>query len=60
MMTIVLTHSGEYKKVLNIIEKDVSTYIKIIVNGNTIICSEDHKFIVFRDGQIIESESKRY
>lgn len=51
---LILTHSGKYKKVKNIIEKDVSSYIKIKVNGNTIICSENHKLMIFRDGKIME------
>ena len=55
---LILTHTGEYKKVKNIIEKDVSNYIKIIVNGNTIICSENHKLMIFRDGDIMEMEAK--
>jgi len=55
---LVLTHTGEYKRVKNIIEKDVSKYVKIIVNGNNIICSEDHKFIVYRDNEIVEVKAK--
>jgi hypothetical protein len=51
---LILTHTGEYKKVKNIIEKDVSNYIKIKVNGNSIICSENHKLMIFRDGNIME------
>jgi DNA topoisomerase-2 len=54
----VLTHRGIYKKINNIIQKDISKYIKIKVNGNNIICSEDHKLMVFRDGEIIEVEAK--
>jgi len=55
---LILTHTGEYKKVKNIIKKDVSNYIKIIVNGNTIICSENHKLIIFRNGEVMEMEAK--
>lgn len=54
----VLTHRGIYKKINNIIQKDISKYIKIKVNSNNIICSEDHKLMVFRDGKIIEVEAK--
>lgn len=54
----ILTHTGEYKKILNIIQKDISKYIKIKINGNNIICSEDHKLLVFRDGNVIESIAK--
>ena len=54
----ILTHTGEYKKVKNIISKDISKHITIKVNGNTIFCSEDHKLIVFRDGKVEEIKSK--
>ena len=54
----VLTHRGIYKKINNIIQKDISKYIKIKVNGNNIICSEEHKLMVFRDGEVIEVEAK--
>jgi DNA topoisomerase-2 len=55
---LILTHTGSYKKVKNIIQKDVSRYMKIIINGNTIICSENHKFMIFRDGEVMEVEAK--
>lgn len=54
----ILTHTGEYKKVKNIISKDISKHIKIKVNGNTIFCSEEHKLIVFRDGKVEEIKAK--
>ncbi len=54
----VLTHSGEYKKIKNIVSKDISKYLKIIINGNEITCSEDHKLIAFRDGNIVEVLAK--
>ena len=54
----VLTHTGEYKKIKNIVQKNVSNYIKIRVNGNTIICSEDHNFLIFRDGNVVEMSAK--
>jgi len=54
----IMTHTGEYKKVLNILEKDISNYLIIKVNGNTIICSSDHKLIVFRDGDVYEVSAK--
>lgn len=54
----ILTHSGEYKKVKNIISKDISRFVKIKVNGNTIFCSEDHKLLIFRDGEVIELGAK--
>jgi hypothetical protein len=54
----VLSHNNDYKKVTKIIEKDISKSIRIIVNGNEIICSPDHKMIVVRDGDVIEIEAK--
>jgi intein/homing endonuclease len=54
----VLTHTGSYKKVKKIIEKDISKYMKIKIRGNDIICSEDHKLLVFRDGEVLEVEAK--
>lgn len=54
----VLTHTGYYKKVKKIIEKDISKYMKIKISGNNIICSEDHKLLVFRDGEVLEVEAK--
>ena len=54
----ILTHTGKYKKVKNIISKDISKYIKINVNGNTIVCSEDHKLIVMRDEKLCEVKAK--
>ena len=47
-----------YKKINNIIGKEISTYIKISVNGDEIICSEDHKLIVYRNGEVIEVKAK--
>ena len=55
---LILTHTGEYKKIKNIIQKDVSNYIEIKVNGNNIICSENHKWIIFRDGEVLEVLAK--
>lgn len=54
----ILTHTGEYKKVTNIISKEMSKYIKITVNGDTIECSEDHKLVVVREGEVIEIKAK--
>lgn len=55
---MVLTHTGEYKNINKIIEKDISKYIEISVNGNKIICSEDHKLLVVRDGDVMEIKAK--
>ncbi len=46
----ILTHTGVHKRVKNIIQKDISKFMKIKVGGNTIFCSEDHKLMVVRDG----------
>lgn len=54
----ILTHNNVYKKVKNIIQKDISRFVKIKVNGNTIFCSEDHKLIVMRDGEVLEIKAK--
>ena len=50
----VLTHTGEYKKVINIIQ--TKKYKKVIINscGKQISCSDNHKLLVFRDNQIQE------
>ena len=32
--------------------------MKIKISGNDIICSEDHKLLVFRDGEVLEVEAK--
>ena len=53
-----LTHTGEYKKINNIIGKEISSYIKISVNGDEIVCSEDHKLIVVRNGEVEEIKAK--
>ena len=55
---MVLTHTGEYKKINNIISKDISSYIEIDINGEKILCSEDHKLIVFRNNEIVEIKAK--
>lgn len=54
----ILTHTGEYKRVKNIIQKDISRFVKIKVNGNTIFCSEDHKLMIMRDGIVQEVKAK--
>jgi DNA topoisomerase-2 len=54
----ILTHNNVYKKVKNIIQKDISKFVKIKVNGNTIFCSEEHKLMVMRDGVIEEIKAK--
>jgi len=55
---IILTHTGEYKQIKKIIEKDISKYIEIEVNGNTIKCSDNHELMIMRDGEIIKIKAK--
>ncbi|MCK9476874.1 MAG: hypothetical protein M0R46_13185 [Candidatus Muirbacterium halophilum] len=54
----VLTHTNEYKKIVNIVEKDISKYIIIKVGGNTICCSEDHRLLIYRDSEVMDIEAK--
>jgi len=54
----ILTHNNIYKKVKNIIQKDISKFVKIKVNGNTIFCSEEHKLMIMRDGEVKEIKAK--
>lgn len=48
----VLTHTGEWKKVVDIIEKEKTTLIKIEINGEYLYMSENHQLPVLRDGKI--------
>lgn len=50
----VLTHSGEYKQILNIIQSEKEQYVKFTVNGDTFNFGINHKLLVMRDGNIIE------
>lgn len=54
----VLTHSNVYKKVKNVISTEKNSYMSIIVNNDEIICSENHKQLVFRDGEVVEILAK--
>jgi DNA topoisomerase-2 len=54
----ILTHTGDYKKVRNIIKKEISKNIKFIINGNEFTCSPEHKLIIVRDGEVMEMEAK--
>jgi DNA topoisomerase-2 len=54
----VLTHNSEYKSIVNITQKDISKYIRIHVGGNIIVCSEDHRLLIFRNGVVIEESAK--
>ena len=50
----VLTHSGEFKHVVNIIEKESNKCVAININGSVVYASENHRFVVLRDGKLIE------
>lgn len=55
---LILTHKNEYKSVIRMSESIKNENIEINVNGNTFICSENHKLIVVRKGEVIEIEAK--
>jgi len=48
----VLTHTGEYKSILKIIETNKNKYVEINVNGTIFKFGEYHKIPIFRDGQV--------
>jgi len=55
---MILTHTGEYKKIKKIIETNKDKYIEIEVNGKKLKFGEYHKMIVVRDGEIEEVFAK--
>jgi DNA gyrase/topoisomerase IV subunit B len=55
---MVLTHTGEFKPVKKIIQKEISRYIEIKIQNKIIKCSEDHKLIVVRNSDVIEIPAK--
>ena len=54
----VLTNGGEYKPVVNIVEKFTNKVIAININGSIVYASEDHRFLVMRDGCVQEVRAK--
>lgn len=48
----VLTHTGEYKSILRIIETNKDKYVEITINNEKIKFGEYHKIPIFRDGQV--------
>lgn len=48
----VLTHNGNWKPIINIIEKIKNDYIKVELNNDIIFMSKNHKIPVYRDGKI--------
>lgn len=49
----VLTHTNEWKKVINIIETNKENVVKIMINNIEYIFSENHELPVFRNGSVI-------
>lgn len=54
----VLSHSGEYKKILNIIETVKEKYIEIVVGDEILKFGENHEIPVYRDGKIYLIKAK--
>lgn len=50
----VLSHDGNYHEIVKIIETYKDSYVQISINGETIICGKTHRFIIVRDGKVIE------
>lgn len=55
---LILTHSGEYRKVNRIVKKDISKFYEVSINGETIVCTDKHKHIIYRDGEVKEIRTK--
>lgn len=58
----VLTHTNEYKKIIN--KKEIITDKKctIVVNGLTVVCSQDHIWPIYRNNeiQLIKAKDIKY
>lgn len=54
----VLTHTGLYKEVTNIISKSHSEYIRISIGSDVIRCSVNHRFFINRNGEVIVCNAK--
>lgn len=50
----VLSHDGNYHEIVKIIEAYKDSYVQISINGETIICGKTHRFMIVRDGKVIE------
>lgn len=50
---LVLTHTGEYKRILNIIETNKDKYVEVVVGGETFKFGENHEIPVYRNGKIV-------
>lgn len=49
----VLTHTGKYKRVINIIETIKTEMVSFSVSGTDYLCSKNHKLIVLRNAETI-------
>jgi hypothetical protein len=54
----VLTHTGQYKSIEKIVESIKEYKIEIELEGKIFTCSDYHKLIIMRDGEIIEIYAK--
>lgn len=54
----VLTHTGEYKQIINIISNNKNEYVEFEINGTILKFGLYHKLIVFRNGEYIEIFAK--
>ena len=54
----VLTHTGEYKQIVNIVSKNSKEYIKLTVNGENIYMTPMHKMPIFRKNKVLKVFAK--
>lgn len=54
----VLTHNNEWKRVIEIIEKEKNKVVKIEINNEFIFMSEDHQIPVFRNNEVVFIKAK--
>lgn len=48
----VLTHTGVYKPITNIVESVKCRYVEVVINGEIVKMGEYHKIPVMRDGEV--------
>lgn len=54
----VLTHTGQYKKILNIINSIKQEVISFVIAGTEYLCNKEHILLVLRKGEITEIKAK--
>jgi len=54
----VLTHTGKWKKILNIIKTEKKNVIKITINNEEYTFGENHEIPIIREGEIILTKAK--